>query len=103
MVAVVVTGTDLVGLGGREWLLFLLMALGPSILGHTVYNWTLRHVPASVVSVSLLGEPVGSSLLAFLLLSEVPPDLAITGGAIILVGILMASWGTGRAPPRQAG
>ena len=102
LVAVVVTGTELIGLGGGEWFLFLLMALGPSILGHTMYNWTLRHVPASVVSVSLLGEPVGSSLLAFLLLSETPPELAVVGGAVILVGIVLASWGTGSRPNEEA-
>ncbi|NIP34859.1 MAG: EamA family transporter, partial [Thermoplasmata archaeon] len=93
LVAVVVTGTELFTLPAEEWWLFLLMALGPSILGHTMYNWTLRYVPASVVSVSLLGEPVGSSILAALLLSEVPPEFTIVGGAVILVGIVMATWG----------
>jgi len=95
LLAVLVTGAELFTLPAMEWGLFLLMALGPSILGHTVYNWTLRYVPASVVSVSLLGEPVGSSLLALVLLGEAPPELAVLGGAIILAGILMASWGTG--------
>ena len=95
LIAVVVTGTELLTLGTEEWMLFLVMAVGPSILGHTMYNWTLRYVPASVVSVSLLGEPVGSTALAFLLLSETPPETAILGGAVILIGILMASWGVG--------
>lgn len=95
LVAVVLTGTELFTLPADEWWLFLLMALGPSILGHTMYNWTLRYVPASVVSVSLLGEPVGSSLLAALLLSEVPPEYTMVGGAIILAGIVMATWGMG--------
>ena len=95
LVAVIVTGTQLFTLPADEWWLFLLMALGPSILGHTMYNWTLRYVPASVVSVSLLGEPVGSSILAALLLSEVPPEFTMIGGAVILVGIVMATWGVG--------
>jgi drug/metabolite transporter (DMT)-like permease len=95
LVGVVVTGTRLFTLPADEWWLFLLMALGPSIMGHTMYNWTLRYVPASVVSVSLLGEPVGSSLLAVLLLSEVPPEYTMVGGAIILVGIVMSTWGVG--------
>ncbi|MCK5415772.1 MAG: DMT family transporter [Thermoplasmata archaeon] len=95
LVAVIVTGTELFTLPADEWWLFLLMALGPSILGHTMYNWTLRYVPASVVSVSLLGEPVGSSILAALLLSEVPPEFTMIGGAVILVGIVMATWGIG--------
>lgn len=86
-------------LGGREWGLFLLMALGPSILGHTVYNWALRHVPASVVSMSLLGEPIGSSMLALLIFGESPPELALAGGAIILAGIVLASWGVRARQP----
>ncbi len=95
LIAVVVTGTELFTLPAEEWMLFLVMAIGPSILGHTMYNWTLRYVPASVVSMSLLGEPVGSTALAFLLLSETPPETAIVGGVVILVGIVMASWGMG--------
>ncbi len=101
LVAVVVTGTELFTLPADEWWLFLLMALGPSILGHTMYNWTLRYVPASVVSVSLLGEPVGSSILAALLLSEVPPEFTMIGGAVILVGIVMATWGVASRASRK--
>ena len=100
LVAVVITGTPLFTLPADVWWLFLLMALGPSLLGHTMYNWTLRYVPASVVSVSLLGEPVGSTLLAALLLSEMPPEFTLIGGAVILVGIVMATWGIGS---RRAG
>ncbi len=55
----------------REWLLFLGMAVGPGVFGHTVINWALAHLESSVVSVSLLGEPVGSALLALLLLAEI--------------------------------
>ncbi len=95
LIAVVFTGNELFTLPADQWMLFLVMAIGPSILGHTMYNWTLRYVPASVVSVSLLGEPVGSTALAFLLLSESPPDTAVIGGVVILMGIILASWGVG--------
>jgi drug/metabolite transporter (DMT)-like permease len=95
LLAVVITGAPLFTLPIEEWGLFMLMALGPSILGHTMYNWTLRYVPASVVSVSLLGEPIGSTLLAFLLLSQTPSDIVVVGFVVILAGILMATWGMG--------
>jgi drug/metabolite transporter (DMT)-like permease len=85
----------LLGLPAHDWGLFLVMALVPTILGHTMYNWSLRYVPAAVVSVSLLGEPIGSTLLAFLVFGEVPPQLALVGGAIILVGIVLATWRLG--------
>lgn len=78
-------------LPGREYLLFVLMALIPGIMGHTVYNWSLKYVKASVVSVSLLGEPIGASILALAILGEIPEYMAIVGGAIILAGIYLAA------------
>jgi drug/metabolite transporter (DMT)-like permease len=75
----------------EEWLLFLGMAIGPGLLGHTVINWALAHVESSVVSVSLLGEPVGSTVLALVLLSEVPTPVTIVGGAIVLGGIYVTA------------
>jgi drug/metabolite transporter (DMT)-like permease len=77
----------------REWLLFLGMAIGPGVLGHTVINWSLKHVESSVVSVSLLGEPVGSAILAAWLLAEIPGLPTILGGAIVLTGIYVTSRG----------
>jgi drug/metabolite transporter (DMT)-like permease len=67
------------------------MALIPGVLGHTLYNWSLKYVTATVVSVSLLGEPIGSSILAALLLGEVPTGWVLIGGPIVLAGIVMAS------------
>jgi drug/metabolite transporter (DMT)-like permease len=74
-----------------EWLLFLGMAVGPGIFGHTVINWALAHVESSVVSVSLLGEPVGSTLLALLLLNEVPTFVTLAGGVVVLTGIYVTT------------
>lgn len=74
-----------------EWLLFLGMAIGPGIFGHTLINWALAHVESSVVSVSLLGEPVGSTLLALVLLGETPTLLTVFGGAIVLGGIVISA------------
>ncbi len=75
----------------REWLLFLGMAIGPGIFGHTVINWALAHVESSVVSVSLLGEPVGSTVLALVLLGEFPGVATVVGGTIVLGGIAVTS------------
>jgi len=81
----------LVGYPPREYLLFAAMAVGPGLFGHTVVNWALEHVESEVVSVSLLGEPVGSALLAVVLLSEVPSPATVLGGAVVLVGIYVTS------------
>ncbi|KAB7512700.1 EamA family transporter [Halosegnis rubeus] len=77
----------------REWLLFLGMAIGPGLLGHTVVNWALAHVESSVVSVSFVGEPVGSTVLALVILGEVPGALTLAGGAIVIGGIYLTARG----------
>jgi drug/metabolite transporter (DMT)-like permease len=86
------TGAQLIGYASRDYILFFLIALVPMIFGHTFYNWALRYVSAPVVSVSLLGEPVGASILAFFLLNEVPRNQVILGGVVTLVGILLSSY-----------
>jgi drug/metabolite transporter (DMT)-like permease len=73
------------------YLWFILLALVPQLLGHTSFNWALGYLPASFVSVVLLGEPIGSTILAFLILGEAPGWLKIGGGALILAGIYLAS------------
>jgi drug/metabolite transporter (DMT)-like permease len=84
-----VTGTKLSGYPLREYLLFLVIAIVPMIFGHTVYNWALKYVEAPIVSLSLLGEPVGASILAYIFLGEVPTSMIIIGGNLTLLGILI--------------
>lgn len=84
---VVYEGHALAGYPYREWLLFAGLAVGPGLLGHTVINWALAHLESSVVSVSLLGEPVGATILAAVFLSESPTTYTIAGGVVVLVGI----------------
>jgi len=75
----------------REYIIFVALAVIPTMFGHTVYNWALKYVRARIVSISLLGEPIGSSLLAFFLLNETPPRLSILGGVITLFGIYLCT------------
>lgn len=84
----------------RELLIFGALALGPMLLGHTGMNWALRYLPAYVVTLTVLGEPVGATLLAALLpgIREVPPLLTLAGGALVLGGILLAISRDSRAP-----
>jgi len=74
----------------REWLLFFLLALGPGIAGHGILNWALKYVKAPVVSVSILGESVGASILAYIFFRELLLWYQIIGGIFILLGIYAA-------------
>ena len=77
----------------REIGIFVALALGPMLLGHTGLNWALRHSPAYVVNLTLLGEPVGATLIAALLpgIREIPGPAIFVGGAIVFAGILLTA------------
>lgn len=91
LVIVLLQGHALTGYPGREWLIFVGLAIGPGLFGHTVINWALAHIESSLVSVSLLGEPVGATILAFVLLTESPTAFTIVGGVIVLAGIFLTA------------
>ncbi|MWV39525.1 DMT family transporter [Natrialba sp. INN-245] len=84
-------GHDYVAYPAREWLLFLGMAVGPGVFGHTVVNWVLKHLESVVVSVAWLGEPVGATLLALALLTEIPDAVTVVGGLVVLGGIYVTT------------
>lgn len=70
-----------------DWLWFLALAIIPTIGGHTVYNWALRYVKTIVISVSFLGEPVGATILGFLIFREIPGPMQLLGGIVIISGL----------------
>lgn len=87
------------GFDGQTWISMVLLAIVPTVIGHTCFNWALKYLPAPIVSAAILGEPVGATVLAFLILQEAPPWYTLLGGLLILSGIYVSS----RQPlrPRQ--
>jgi len=85
---VIFRGEQLVNYSVRIWGLFFALAIFPQLLGHSVLNYSLQRLPATTVSIALLGEPVGSTLLAMLFLKEMPSTLQLIGGILILIGIV---------------
>jgi len=85
-----VGGLSLTGYSGETYLFLVLVALVPQVVGHSLLNWTLARVSATLVSVAVMAEPVVSTVLALLLLKEVPPVTSFVGGAVILTGIYLA-------------
>lgn len=82
------------GFPGSTWLLFAALALGPQILGHTVFNWGLKHLPTSRIAMMIVAEPIGASILAFLVLGQAPTPGEIAGGGLILAGVYLSATGT---------
>lgn len=91
LAAAFITGQVMWPMPASELLIFLGLAVISTIMGHLLFNFSLRYLSASVISVSYLGEPVGAILLAAMLLDEIPSVYVLVGGMMILVGILLTA------------
>jgi drug/metabolite transporter (DMT)-like permease len=99
IVLAIISGSNLIGfhpsVGSFQvfspwvWICLLGLAFGPQLLGHSSYNWALGYLPAATVSVALLGEPIGTTILAFFILRETPSWIEMAGGGLILLGIFI--------------
>lgn len=85
------SGNTPLGHAPKTYVWILLLAVLPQLIGHSTFNWALKYLPAAFVAVTTLGEPVGSALLAFFILEEIPSLPTLIGGALILSGIYLAS------------
>jgi len=93
--AVLVARVPVTGYSFSAYGFIVLLGLGPQLLGHTSFNWALRHLTAPAVAMVILLEPVGAALLSWLILKEPPAGLEIAGGAVICAGIYLAFTGRG--------
>ena len=90
------TGVRLAPQPGRELAIFAGLAIGPMLLGHTGLNWALKYMPAYVVNLIVLGEPLGATLLGAVIpgIRQIPSLTTILGGAVVLAGVLLAASAT---------
>ena len=95
MMTAVLSGATLSGFSTLAWLCLIGLALGPQLLGHSAINWALKHVSATFIAITILGEPIGSALLAWLIFGERFAPLQLAGFAMLLAGIYLASRGEG--------
>jgi drug/metabolite transporter (DMT)-like permease len=88
------------GYSPLTFLLFLLMALIPQLMGHSSYNYALAYLSAAYVSVAIISEPIGASILAFVLFQETPGIIVLLGALLILIGIATSSYRSAAAKNR---
>jgi drug/metabolite transporter (DMT)-like permease len=86
-----VAGDSPFGYPVQAYVWMILLGLIPQLLGHSSFNWALGYLSAAYVSITLLGEPIGTTILAYFLLNETPSGLEIFGAILILSGIFIAS------------
>lgn len=91
LLAVLVSGAPLVGFEPVAYVWIALLALAPQLIGHTSFNWSVRRLPAVYATIPVLGEPIGSSVLAVILLGEAIRPLTVLGAVLTLSGIWLMS------------
>lgn len=89
LLATVGFGYSFTGYSGTTYLMMVLLAVVPQLIGHSSFNLALRLIPVTLVSVAILGEPVGATLLGYFILDEVPTVKELIGGVLILAGIFI--------------
>lgn len=91
VIAVIVGGLQVSGFPAETYLWMALLGLVPQLIGHSSLNFALGYFPAVYVSLAVLGEPIGSGILAILFLAEWPVPLQLAGAALVLIGITLAT------------
>jgi len=89
LIATLSFGYNLFGYSNTTYLMMILLALVPQLIGHSTLNLAVRLIPVIFVSVAILGEPVGATILGYLILGEAPTANEIAGGLLILGGIFL--------------
>ena len=97
LATVIISGYSLTGYSTVTYVMMVLLALVPQLIGHSCLNLAVRLIPVTIVSVAILGEPVGATVLGYFILDEVPKASEIIGGFLILAGIFVVMR---RAPKR---
>jgi len=87
LLTVVISGQSFTGYSDTTYIMMVLLALVPQLIGHSSLNLAVRLIPVTLVSVAILGEPVGATVLGYFILGEIPKASEIIGGFLILVGI----------------
>lgn len=82
-------GHSLFQYDSKEWGIFLALAIIPTIFGHTVFNWAIKYVNTATVSVTVLAEPIGATLLAYIFLQEIVTIPQVIGSLVIFSGIII--------------
>lgn len=87
----IIRGESFTGFQPSTYLFLILLGIVPQLLGHSSFNWALGYLPAAFVSVALLGDPIGATILAMIILKEAPTISNLVGAGMIFAGILVAS------------
>ena len=91
LIWVLMAGDRLAPYSAGVWAYLAALAIVPTIIGHSVFNWALKHVRPTAISLAFLGEPVVASVLALIFFAQRPPFATFVGGALVLAGVYLTT------------
>ena len=94
----VVTQNTFISFPVDHWIWFIALAIIPTFLGHSLFNWTLRWLSTSTISMAIVFEPIGATILAYYILGEVVTPSQWLGGSIVIFGLFLFIMSTTRKP-----
>lgn len=86
---IIVKGESFGPYAAMDWFWFILLAIIPNLLGHNLFNWSLKWVSTNVISIAILFEPVGAAVLAIFIFNEYLTATQIIGGIVVITGIML--------------
>lgn len=89
IIIALISGESFTGYDSETYLMLVLLALVPQLIGHSAVNYSVRYISATIVSIGILGEPVGATILGYFVLNEIPLWYEIAGGILIICGIAL--------------
>lgn len=90
-IIVLITKSPLSGFNKISYLYLLLLGIVPQLIGHSGFNWALKYVKPVIVAITILGEPIGATILAFLIFKEGLKMSQIFGMSLIFIAIIISS------------
>ena len=91
LVTSLVLGISFTGYKGSSYIFMILLAVVPQLIGHTSINWALKHLKTSMVAITILGEPIGATILAYIFFNETVGDIQLIGIVLVFTAIIVAS------------
>lgn len=91
-------GASYTGYPEKVYLYVFLMAIFSQLIGHTSFNWAIRWISPTLVTLAILFEPISASLFGYLIFGEIPSNIVLLGGLILLMGVAIAVLGHNRIP-----
>ncbi len=90
LITAILFGIKIVGYSLKNYLLILFLAIVPQIFGHNAFNWALKYISPTIVALLILFEPVGATIISYIMFGTIPSTGEIIGSIFILAGIIIA-------------